>query len=388
MAVPTQLGISAREPWGAWDGYKNLSNEQRDIQNNRMAEEIRDFPRVRIVSDSRYSSSILCSHYWASYIRTHYPDKYILYGTNINKSQYLPTYNNSTILSEAQWAQDNGMDAFACSNEIEISIGGTTINSLTRSSNVATAVVNSGHGLDTGDKIQVSGATPSSFNFGEGGQAVTVVNSTTITFSNTGTDETATGNPQLKPVKATLPKYIKSRLAAPSQSIFTRGPIVYSLTQDYQSEWITAGFTPGVDVDVIGYNCYETNNFSTFKSRVDSVYSAWGSNVWITEFNVHETWASTNIGGFTPTKRGFDDKYASELLRMFNYIKSKGIEQAYVFSAWNANQTFFNVFTLYYHTGAPGVDPVGVEITGGWKAAKNVLLGKRQENLFLGTQLS
>ena len=65
----------------------------------------------------------------------------------------------------------------------------SAISTIARATNVVTVVTSTGHGLTTGDYVTISGVTPTTFN---GTYAVTVTNTTTFTYSNTGADESGT----------------------------------------------------------------------------------------------------------------------------------------------------------------------------------------------------
>jgi hypothetical protein len=61
-----------------------------------------------------------------------------------------------------------------------------------RATNVATIIVSSAHGLITGDTVTLSGLSGTGYN--DDDVTVTVVNSTTFTYANTGGDEGTTGD--------------------------------------------------------------------------------------------------------------------------------------------------------------------------------------------------
>lgn len=67
---------------------------------------------------------------------------------------------------------------------------GTTTTSLVRSANITTATFSSAHGLQTGAYIQITGATPTTFNVDK--VQITRTGTNTFTYPNSGTSESAT----------------------------------------------------------------------------------------------------------------------------------------------------------------------------------------------------
>jgi len=70
-------------------------------------------------------------------------------------------------------------------------VGVYSISSISRTSNVSTIVTAVAHNLTTGDLVKIAGVTNTSFNVAS--VSVTVTNSTTFTYANTGTDVSSTG---------------------------------------------------------------------------------------------------------------------------------------------------------------------------------------------------
>ena len=76
--------------------------------------------------------------------------------------------------------------------KIEAYEGISTVSRARSGSNVATIIVSASHGLITGDTVTISGMSGTGYNATS--VSVTVVNSTTFTYSNTGSSEGTTGD--------------------------------------------------------------------------------------------------------------------------------------------------------------------------------------------------
>jgi Glycosyl hydrolase catalytic core len=378
------LGVTAAQPYGTWSGYiTDYANISKPL-----LPYITQFPKVRVIAEENSTNSQTACQLWIGQLRAYNPSQYILYG--ITHQSFNPqTFAGylTKVQTHAQWAQDNAMDAFCVANEVERLSARTTIDvaTLSRSSNVATATFAAAHGLNTGEKIIISGASPSSFNTTDAlnsstGVAVTVVNPTTITFANTGVDESATGSIKLKYAYSTIPLKIKE-LAAACQPIFTRGPITYSIAQSYHQIYIDSGMTPDTDLDKMSINIYGANSLSTFTSTIDTCYTAFGTNLWVTEFNIHETWSSSSVRGMTPSTPGWDLVWADQIMYRLNYIKNKGIQTAYFFMGWNSSSGANNQFCLFFNESTAGAG-----MSGNFKSLYYRLLGKRVETVFSGVQ--
>lgn len=72
-----------------------------------------------------------------------------------------------------------------------VQVGLYAISSISRTSNVTTIVTSSAHFLTTGDTVQVAGVADTSFNISSA--TVTVTNSTTFTYANSGTNGSSSG---------------------------------------------------------------------------------------------------------------------------------------------------------------------------------------------------
>ena len=70
-------------------------------------------------------------------------------------------------------------------------VGVYSISTISRTSNVSTIVTTAAHNLTTGDLVKVAGVTDATFNTSS--VSVTVTNSTTFTYANTGTNGSSTG---------------------------------------------------------------------------------------------------------------------------------------------------------------------------------------------------
>lgn len=385
MATWSGLGITANQPYGSWFEFNSSTHVSIGSQ---FWPQITRFPRLRMIVQQESATSLAALRLWASDIKTYSPSTYILYGIANSSAVYLPTFYNTyltSMLAEAQWAQDNLMDQFQVANEFEVSFHLATlaITSITRSSNVSTVVTSSAHGLVTGDTIVITGASPSTFNVSQ--VACTVLDATTFTYANAGIDQSATGTILLKCGELTIVRLVKA-LATAAQAVFTRGPISYSVSQGHETYWTS--ITPGIDLDLIGLDVYGNNgtkdSFNDWKATLDTMFGVFGTQMFISEFNLHASWGSALAGGFGPTCTIFDTYYADEAYRRLKYAQSIGIQQAYFFAAWNASSSENNNFTAWYNTNTTTGN--GGALQGGWKSVYDRLLEQRISHLFLGTQ--
>lgn len=267
MSASTELGISISQPYG---GYSFFLSDAQYTEVAKFVPKFADiFPRIRVVNDlssggggyTYPNSSTQCSRIWSLALKAYKPSIYILYGTTNNTvtitgspelSWCIPSAYvtfRTYLLQEAQWAQDNGMDAFLVGNENLISNAHSSVGmaptTLSRTSNVATATFSYAHGLTTGDYIFVAGSAPSSFNVAESEVAetvqCTVVNSTTITYPSTGTDGSATNIKSI--TKYEFVDSSTTKVTSTSHG-FSNGNIVYvSGSTSYNGRYTISGVT-------------------------------------------------------------------------------------------------------------------------------------------------
>lgn len=117
-------------------------------------------------------------------------------------------------------------------------------------------------------------------------------------------------------------------LATDVKAIFTRGNISYSPSSHVNTaEWISAWNTLGKgDIDRMGLNVYRdtgTTFDNAWKTNIDNLVANWGTDCLITEWNV--SWRSTNSWSTD------EEKQASGIGEMLEYIKTSGITRAYFF---------------------------------------------------------
>lgn len=380
MSTWSGLGMFFGQPNGSWPNF--VANYQ--VQSAEFAPKLKDVPRLRMISDAFYfSNSTQAYQLWAKEIKNRYPDKYILYGIARSSGAYWPTYYTSYLplmLSEAQWAQYNLMDSFCIANEVEYgSRNGTlALTSLTRTSNVTVAVCTAPHNLLAGDTITIPTATPTSFRVNQ--SAMTIINSTTFSYPNPGLDDVASGGLAMQPGIATIVRLMKL-LGTQARTVFTRGPILYSFAQGFESYWST--ITPGVDIDLIGLNAYPATDWPGFKNRINTMLGWHGDNFVITEFNIHYDWSQAFVRSLTPSRKDFDILFGDEITKIAKYLENLGVSQAYFYTGWNGSAGDNNNFTIYYNTEQ---NTGSAKLSGGFKAGFNQILGKRIGHVMIGTQ--
>lgn len=385
QATPAIMGVTANQPNPSWFEFNATTHEAISA---RFLKGITEFPRIRCIAEVTSVTAQAAARLWVQDVRRYSPSTYILYGAANTQSVYLPTYYDTflpIVQGHLEWAVENGMNAFQIGNEWEISAqsASLSITSLTRATNVTTAVCATAHGLATGDTVIISGASPSSFNVTT---TVTVTDATTYTYANAGVDESATGTLTHKIGEPTFCRLSK-QFAVDLRALVDVGDVklTVAVSQGHISGWVATTITPGVDLDYVGLDEYgASNSYSAFTDEIDQMYTVYGDTLIMSEFNVNTPWTTASIDGVTPATRGFDARYAEEMYRRFKYIEAKGITQAYVFTAWNSSEAQNNMWTIFYNTGTT-TGNFGVQM-GDYKAVYDVLLGNRQSHLFLGTQ--
>lgn len=118
------------------------------------------------------------------------------------------------------------------------------------------------------------------------------------------------GTPSISTVQSNL-----RTLATTCQSIFTRGPISYSVADGYKANW----YGNLGDLDKISVNVYDTS--SAFRTACNAVYSNFGSQGEITEW-------STTLGYLTYND---EEKWTKDVASRLEIIKNSGILRAYYF---------------------------------------------------------
>lgn len=116
------------------------------------------------------------------------------------RSAASPLYTSYAFYTFANWGEDlvfvNSSDGKLYYYDISfpttkpVPVGQYAISSISRTSNVTTVDTSVAHGLSTSDSVTIAGVTDTSFN---GTFTVTVVDSNTFTYSNTGTNGSSSG---------------------------------------------------------------------------------------------------------------------------------------------------------------------------------------------------
>lgn len=241
------------------------------------------------------------------------------------------------LLNNVIIARDNDeCNTISVGNEEEERIGTQTLTSLSRTSNVATAVFSSAHGYVVGQTVIIAGATPSNLN---GTFTITgVPDTTSFTYTAAGVDGSATGTITAKMTVATLIGLIKA-LAVQCRAVAPGFTYVYSSTGTRVADWVTAGFTPGVDLDKYGVQHYGSNALvmNDYISYIQTAYDAFGANMWVTEWNLYFNWetamsqAKYDVGLVErETRKRCDAMIKMGVARQyFFYIGGPGIGQEY-----------------------------------------------------------
>lgn len=199
---------------------------------------------------------------------------------------------SNLLTNVATWAQMNEMDELSIGNEMDYDntnqLGTDAVTSATRLSNVVTITTPIDHGYTVGEKTVISGATPSNYN---GTVTITdVPTSTTFTYTAAGVDGTATGTVLCRIDFTTVMSRLKTAATA-VQPVFTRGPVVYNVGQDQETNWVAGGKG---DLDRLDLNVYGTSGtFASFQSHIANHIAAFGvSGAQLSEWNLHATFGS------------------------------------------------------------------------------------------------
>jgi len=299
-------------------------------------------------------------------------------------------------LQNVAWARDNGVNAFSLGNEnllpshhytsaTSSSNKGMIPTSLSRSSNVATAVFSYLHGLTNGDYIFVANGTDASFRVADPKNAetvqCTVIDPNTITYPSTGSDGSATGTYKINWSSYEVVRKVKA-LAVKCRVIAPNLTYVYSESAECIEPWIALGITPGVDIDLAALNNYGdgvidsdglTYGRTYFTAKVDAWFAKFGSNMIITETGAVVDSGLFKVAGVTFQNRGFDKAYGEECVWRMNYVRNLGVTQMYFFPAIEG-QIFYNTYPNVYSY-----------LRGDFRPWVNDLMETRRTRLFLGT---
>lgn len=108
------LGVNCSQPSAFWHNYTAAIGEPY------IPHVVDNFSRVRMFVDLSMSSSRTAIRTWALQLKAAKPDIKILYGVSrAGLSSTNRGAHTALVLAEAQWAMDNGIDAFQISNELE-----------------------------------------------------------------------------------------------------------------------------------------------------------------------------------------------------------------------------------------------------------------------------
>lgn len=116
-------------------------------------------------------------------------------------------------------------------------------------------------------------------------------------------------------------------VAVEAQAIAPDVTIIYSATAALNriSEWDAKGITPGTDIDKICFQPYGGNQYDLagFKTQVTNAYNAFGTDTWITEWNLFYNWGSVTMPEY---------RKKEETEKRLKIIEESGIERAYYFT--------------------------------------------------------
>lgn len=240
---------------------------------------------------------------------------------------------------EAAYCWDNQIcDEFEIGNELELH--GNNLTSLTQSGGLATAVTTTPHGYTTGQTVHVSRTTPSGYS---GSYAITVVNSTTFTFSvSSSLASPATGLGIVSDLTIAQINANLRTIAADVKTVFP-GPISYAISgsSTATADWITNG--KGA-LDYLSSNLYSDYDIvrhrfnKSHEGVATSMKTAFGDAWYLSEFNVEAGDADWPI---VP-----DDDMERELANMYQFFLGIGVTKAYLYqyrTYLDSNTSNFNL---------------------------------------------
>lgn len=122
-------------------------------------------------------------------------------------------------------------------------------------------------------------------------------------------------------------------LAADSQLVYTAGPISTAIAQGKEDNWITTDAGNISGLDKLSINVYgHSGAFDSFVTIINKMVTQYGSNTYISEFNLHSNWSGVKAGGITVGNKGFEDEYYTEIARRVDFIAASGMTSAYFFT--------------------------------------------------------
>lgn len=239
-----------------------------------------------------------------------------------------PTFRQK-IIDYAAIAQSLGVTHYQCGNEEELHIYAIPT-SMTRASNVVTAVLPFTPDYQAGDTIYVENATPSTFN---GTFTLTSNTSGTLVWSQTGTNTSATGSKVTDFLKADLRTNLRGVVSA-VKAVFS-GIVSTAVSQDDYIGWVNDANMGSFDF--LTYNIYGENSLGTFLTQTQALLTAFPGKIMITELSLSSSWANTAVAGYTMATKGFDAAFADAMAIRVKALDNMGITEVYPFTWQNSN---------------------------------------------------
>lgn len=306
-----------------------------------------------------YSAELTILHKYTNKVRIHLPDyqsqiaidrdmglcqaaidigfSKIIWGISSNKynnASWLITRRNwptfrQKIIDYAAIAQNIGITEYQIGNEEELHIYANPT-TMSRASNIVTAVLSFSPDYQVGDTIYVESATPSTFN---GTFTLTGVSGATLTWAQIAANTSATGSKVTDFLKSDLRTNLRG-VVAEVKAVFT-GIVSTAVSQDDYSGWVSDADMG--TFDFLTYNIYGENSITTFTNQVQAMLTAFPNKIKISEFAMHSNWLLSTAKGLTTTKKGFDKAYADEILNRIRVLQNLGITEAYMFTWQDSN---------------------------------------------------
>lgn len=160
--------------------------------------------------------------------------------------------------------------------------------------------------------------------------------------------------------------YLRS-LATTVKTVFTR-PISYAVPQNFEDGWISEGMG---DLDKLSFNIYGNGTFAAFATLAQKVFAAFGTDCFVSEWNIHPSWLSSTVDGLTPASDRWDEVYGWELDRRLKELRRIGFQEAYFFCLWSFSHSF-------------GIDHFCLWLKDeGWRLAAHHLFGSPGRSIYI-----
>jgi hypothetical protein len=130
-------------------------------------------------------------------------------------------------------------------------------------------------------------------------------------------------------------------LAGEVKALYPNLKIAYCIAQGRQPGWISDNNKGALDH--LTLNCYgDEGNFGLFQNNISSLAAVYGSNTFISEWNIDSTWSEITTD---------EQTRAEQIALRFDYLKRLGIRAYFFAYQWNASGNPFSGRLLHQNEG-------------------------------------